>query len=31
MMRIKTIDVSDGRQRITLVCDQCHVEAAQDS
>jgi hypothetical protein len=29
-MRIKTIESADGRDRVTLSCDECRIEATQD-
>jgi hypothetical protein len=29
-MRIKTIELADGREEITLVCEVCKVEARQE-
>jgi hypothetical protein len=30
VMRIKTIELGDGRQRTTLVCDKCKGEALKE-
>ena len=30
-MRIKTVEIADGREQFTLICDTCKTEACYDS